>query len=86
MNPDAFQTWFSTLLRTKGQDLLRSKGIIDMAGEDQRYVIQGVHMLMDGSLLGPWPVGKKRETKLVFIGRNLATMGLREGFEACKAA
>jgi len=86
MNPDAFQTWFSMLLRTKGQDLLRSKGIIDMAGEDQRYVIQGVHMLMDGSLLGPWPEGKKRETKLVFIGRNLEGMGLREGFEACKAA
>jgi G3E family GTPase len=86
MNPDAFQAWFSMLLRTKGQDLLRSKGIIDMAGEDERYVIQGVHMLMDGSLLGPWPVGKKRETKLVFIGRNLEGMGLREGFEACKAA
>ncbi len=57
-----------------------------MAGEEQRYVIQGVHMLMDGNLLGPWPDGKKRETKLVFIGRNLDSMNLREGFESCKAA
>jgi G3E family GTPase len=78
--------WFSRLLREKGQDLLRSKGIIDMEGEDQRYVIQGVHMLMDGNLLGPWPTDKPRQTKLVFIGRNLDSMDLREGFEACKAA
>lgn len=86
MNPDAFHLWFSHLLRDHGQDLLGSKGIIDMDGEDQRYVIQGMHMLMDGNLLGPSPQGQPRRTRLVFIGRNLDSMDLRDGFEACKAA
>ncbi|MFD1480869.1 GTP-binding protein [Paracoccus nototheniae] len=38
---------------------------------------------MDSSLLGPWPEGP-RQSKLVFIGRNLDSMDLREGFEACR--
>ncbi len=85
LDPDRFQTWFGRLLQTRGQDILRSKGILDMAGETERYVIQGVHMLMDGNFLGPWPEGKPRGSRLVFIGRNLDDMALKEGFEACKA-
>ncbi|MFT3688558.1 CobW family GTP-binding protein [Paenirhodobacter sp.] len=86
LDPDLFNLWFGRLLREKGQDILRSKGILDFAGSDQRYVIQGVHMLMDGSHLGPWPEGQARTSKLVFIGRNLDSMALKEGFDACKAA
>jgi G3E family GTPase len=86
LDPDRFQAWFGQLLQTRGQDILRSKGILDMAGETERYVIQGVHMLMDGNFLGPWPAGKPRGSRLVFIGRHLDGMGLEEGFEACKAA
>ena len=83
---DRFQAWFGRLLRTRGQDILRSKGILDFAGHDDRYVFQGVHMLMDGSPMGPWPEGRPRNSRVVFIGRNLDSMGLEEGFEACKAA
>ena len=83
---DKFQAWFGELLRTRGQDILRSKGILEFAGHDDRYVFQGVHMLMDGSPLGAWPEGKPRSSRVVFIGRDLDTMGLEEGFEACKAA
>jgi G3E family GTPase len=83
LEPTLFNTWFSRLLQEKGQDILRSKGILHLAGEDRRFVIQGVHMLMDSSLLGPWPEGP-RQSKLVFIGRNLDAMDLREGFEACR--
>lgn len=86
LDPDRFQAWFGRLLQTRGQDILRSKGILDMAGETERYVIQGVHMLMDGNFLGPWPDDKPRGSRLVFIGRDLDGMGLKEGFEACKAA
>ncbi len=81
-----FQAWFGKLLRTRGQDILRSKGILEFAGHDDRYVFQGVHMLMDGSPLGAWPEGKPRNSRVVFIGRDLDSMGLEEGFEACKAA
>jgi G3E family GTPase len=83
---EKFQTWFGELLQSKGQDILRSKGILDFAGEDERYVFQGVHMLMSGSAMGDWPAGTPRNSRVVFIGRNLDQMGLEEGFEACKAA
>ncbi|MEM5477410.1 GTP-binding protein [Pacificibacter sp. AS14] len=83
---EKFQTWFGTLLQTHGQDILRSKGILDFVEQEDRYVFQGVHMLMSGSEMGPWPIGKARNSRVVFIGRNLETMGLQEGFEACKAA
>ena len=46
LDMEKFQTWFGELLRTKGQDILRSKGILDFKGEEERYVLQGVHMLM----------------------------------------
>ena len=84
LNMDKFQTWFGDLLRTKGQDILRSKGILDFQGEEERYVFQGVHMLMDASPMGSWTEGKKRSSRIVFIGRNLDSMNLEEGFENCK--
>ena len=85
LDMEKFQAWFGNLLRTKGQDILRSKGILDFAGEEERYVFQGVHMLMDASPMGSWPKGKGRSSRIVFIGRNLDTMGLKEGFDNCKA-
>ena len=86
LDGEAFQKWFGQLLQEKGQDILRSKGILDIKGEPNRYVIQGVHMLMEGDLMGPWPEGEARRSRLVFIGRGLDGMGLEEGFAACKAA
>ena len=83
---EKFQVWFGKLLQTRGQDILRSKGILDFEGFDDRYVFQGVHMLMDGSPMGAWPEGKPRNSRVVFIGREIDNMGLKEGFEACKAA
>lgn len=83
---EKFQTWFGRLLQNRGQDILRSKGILDFVGEPDRYVFQGVHMLMDGAPMGPWPAGAPKVSRLVFIGRKLDGMGLREGFEACRAA
>jgi len=85
LDPEKFQAWFGRLLQEKGQDILRSKGILDMAGETDRFVIQGVHMLMEGDFMGPWPEGEARRSRLVFIGRGLHGMGLEKGFAACKA-
>ncbi|MGI9486169.1 MAG: GTP-binding protein [Geminicoccaceae bacterium] len=86
LDPKKFQEWFGRLLQERGQDILRSKGILDIACEADRYVIQGVHMLMEGNLMGPWPEHEARKSQLVFIGRGLDGMGLEEGFAACKAA
>jgi len=82
---DKFQAWFGKLIQTRGQDILRSKGILDFKGEEDRYVFQGVHMLMDDAPMGVWPEGA-RQSRIVFIGRDLDSMGLEEGFAACRAA
>ncbi len=86
LDEEKFHAWFGKLLRERGQDILRSKGILDFKGQDERFVVHAVHMLTDGSPLGPWPEGKARASKLVFIGRDLDTMGLASGFAACKVA
>jgi len=83
---EKFQAWFGKVLQTRGQDILRSKGILDFDGLDERYVFQGVHMLMDGSPMGDWPKDKPKSSRVVFIGRDIENMGLKEGFEACKIA
>lgn len=83
-------SWLSTLLREKGVDIFRSKGILAISGSEDKYVFQGVHMLMGmGSsaegLGRPWKPAEKRVNKLVFIGRNLDREELNTSFKACLA-
>ncbi len=77
--------WLSDLVASQGQDILRAKGIIDIAGDDRRLVFQAVHMLMEGDLQRPWKPGEKRLSRLVFIGRNLDGRALQAEFDACAA-
>lgn len=77
--------WLSLLLQTQGPDIFRMKGILNIAGEDNRFVFQGVHMLFDGTRDRPWKTDEVRKNELVFIGRNLDTTQLREDFLACMA-
>ena len=85
IDPEKFNAWIGQLLAEKGQDLLRTKGILHYTGEDRRFAFQAVHMIADGDFIGPWPVGEERRSRLVFIGRNLNRPQLRRGFEACQA-
>lgn len=66
-----------------GQDLLRYKGILNIAGNDNKILFQGVHMLMGDSLGKPWPVHEDRHSQLVFIGRNLPRQQILTALEAC---
>ncbi len=77
--------WLSELLRTQGQDIFRMKGILNIAGEDNRYVFQGVHMILDGRPDRPWKANETRKNELVFIGRNLDEAQLKQEFLACFA-
>ena len=77
--------WLNDVLQKQGPDILRAKGIIDVAGEDRRLVFQAVHMILEGDFQGPWRDGDKRYSRLVFIGRNLDEAKLREGFLATAA-
>ena len=76
--------WLGTLLRTKGQDIFRMKGVLAVKGRDMRFVFQGVHMLMDGRPDRSWG-NEPRHNTLIFIGRNLDRKELNEGFKACLA-
>jgi G3E family GTPase len=80
-----FVAWFQGVLQTQGPDVLRAKGILNFQGEDNRFVIQAVHMMADGDMQKPWAEGEARESRLVFIGRNLDGAALKAGFEACLA-
>ena len=83
VNPYKFQSWISELLRTQGQDIFRSKGIINLAGSDDRLVFQGVHMQFDATRDRPWNNNELRKNQLVFIGRHLDADKLRKGFLGC---
>jgi G3E family GTPase len=76
--------WLNTLLRVKGQDIFRMKGVLSVKGHNQRFVFQGVHMLMDGRADRPWG-SEPRHNALIFIGRNLDRKALNEGFRQCLA-
>ena len=80
-----FTQWLDRLLGEKGQDILRAKGIVHVAGEDRRLVFQAVHMILEGDLQREWGVAERRWSRAVFIGRNLDEAELRAGFEACAA-
>ena len=76
--------WLGTLLRTKGQDIFRTKGVLAIKGRAMRFVFQGVHMLLDGKPGKEWG-DEPRQSALIFIGRNLDRAALTEGFKACVA-
>ena len=85
MDPKKFFPWIEKITQMEGPNILRLKGIIAIKDDPDRYVIQGVHMIMEGDHQRPWKDGEKHESRLVFIGRELSTERLQRSFEACQA-
>ncbi len=85
LDGDKLNQWLGNLLQTQGPDIFRMKGILNIAGEDERFVFQGVHMLLDGKADRLWKQGEQRKNELVFIGRNLDENQLKKDFLACMA-
>jgi G3E family GTPase len=83
LDGEKLNNWIGELLRTQGPDIFRMKGILNIAGEPDRFVFQGVHMLFDGRRDRPWKANETRKNELVFIGRNLDEIRLKAGFQAC---
>ena len=77
--------WLNELLKAQGSNIFRVKGILNMAGDDHRFVLQGVHTMLEGKLDRSWQPAETRKSALVFIGRNLNPAQLREGFQQCLA-
>ncbi|MEP6490548.1 GTP-binding protein [Microcoleus vaginatus GB2-A3] len=78
-----FSDWIEELLRTQGPNIFRTKGILNVAGDNKRFVFQGVHMVFDGRPDRPWKATETPKNELVFIGRDLNENQLRENFRKC---
>jgi G3E family GTPase len=85
VDPDKFMPWISDLTQREGANILRCKGIVAFPKEPKRFVFQGVHMILDGDLQREWRADEKRESRVVFIGRDLDRKAYEEGFRACAA-
>jgi len=82
---DAVQDWVSWVLRTKATDIYRMKGVLAIAHAKQKFVYQAVHMIFNGTFQDDevWGPDEERESKLVFIGKNLDKEALKSGFAKC---
>ena len=80
---EKFNEWLGNLLRTKGTDIFRSKGIVSIKDRKDRVIFQGVHMLLDVTSDRYWKDDEERINQLVFIGRNLNREEITKGFSSC---
>jgi G3E family GTPase len=85
LNGVRFTNWLNGLLQAQGPDILRGKGIMDIAGENRRLVFQAVHMILEGDYQADWKPAERRYSRMVLIGRNLDEAALKAGFESTVA-
>ena len=77
------EEFLSWLIQVHGKDMLRYKGVVYLKDNAHRVVFQGVHMLMGGDLGKAWGKEERRQSTLVFIGRNLPEDVFIKGLEQC---
>lgn len=85
MEPQPFFDWINQATQEQGPNIRRLKGILAFKDDPERYVVQGVHMIVEGNHQRAWKDGEERRSRLVFIGRDLDFAALKAGFEACRA-
>ncbi|HVW55971.1 MAG TPA: GTP-binding protein [Rhizobiaceae bacterium] len=85
LDPKKFFPWIQKVTQLEGPNILRLKGILAFKDDPERYVVQGVHMIIEGDHQRAWKKGEKHESRLVFIGRELDGERLKKSFEACQA-
>lgn len=83
----AVATWLEMLIVTRGESLLRVKGVLDVVGQDRPIAIHGVqHLFHPPAPLPAWPEGERRRSRLVFIVRDLDRAVIEEGLRAFQQA
>ncbi|HUZ75513.1 MAG TPA: GTP-binding protein [Stellaceae bacterium] len=81
----ALSAWLGAVASLKGPDLLRVKGIVNVAGRAGPVVIHGVqHVFHPPVERARWPDGDRR-TRMIFITRNIAASTLAKSFAAAVA-
>ena len=86
LDPTRFFPWIQDVTQKLGADIMRMKGIVALKNDPNRYVVQSVHMLLEGNHQRPWREDEPRTSRLVFIGRNLPKDTLRKGFNRVASA
>ncbi len=86
LDPRKFFPWVERVTQEEGPNILRLKGILAFTDDPERYVVQGIHMLIEGDHQREWAADEEHRSRMVFIGRNLDADKLRSGFAACAAA
>jgi G3E family GTPase len=80
---EGLATWLEMLAITRGASILRMKGILNLEGEDRPVVLHGVqHVFHPPERLAAWPEGHDRQSRLVFILRDLDRAVVEEGLAA----
>jgi len=74
----------SDIIQNMGANLYRYKGVLNVAGMQEKFVFQGVGMLFSGNFAQSWAEGETRECRFVFIGKDINKKTLTDGFMACK--
>jgi G3E family GTPase len=71
------------LVQVYGPRMLRYKGVLWMDGADRKVVFQGVHQTMGSDIGAKWADNEPRNSKMVFIGKNLPQEIFIRGLEQC---
>jgi G3E family GTPase len=81
--PARLQAFLRDAIQAHARDLMRYKGIVAFEGMRHRVVFQGVHMVMNSDIGRPWGNDEVRESRLVFIGRNLPKDDFHDALLGC---
>ncbi len=63
--------WMQVLLMLQGEGIYRVKGVLDVQYQNKKVILQSVRKAFALQLGEPWPEGKPRQSRIVFIGKNL---------------
>jgi G3E family GTPase len=77
---DGFSAWLESLLASRGEEILRTKGILNVAGRDRPTIIQGVQHIFHPPLeIDAWPDDDRR-SHIVFISRDISGAAIEASF------
>ena len=86
LDPDKFFPFIQNLTQAEGPNILRCKGIVSLKDDPQRFVFQGVHMMLDGDRRARMAGRREAHQPRGVHGRNLPEEKVRKGFESTIAA
>jgi G3E family GTPase len=78
-----FEVFLRAMMDLYATDMMRYKGVINFHQAEQRFIFQGVHMVIGATPGREWSRDEKRESVLVFIGRDLPRDLFEREFARC---